>query len=215
MMKTLIVITSLLLPATLLAQPSSQVAWTAEQLNFVKAGNPQQGQSLAQTCSACHGEKGISSTAAYPSLAGQLPTYIYKQLQDYSVGTRHNPMMEGIAKTLSKQDAANIAAWFGSQATAFTASDTAVYEQAQALVNNGNRERALPPCEVCHGSNGKGQKMDVPALAGQNADYLSATLTAFKNGSRSNDIYSRMRGIAQLLTEQEITELGFYYQSLK
>lgn len=56
--------------------------------------------------------------------------------------------------------------------------------------------------------------MDTPALAGQNAEYFVTTLKAFKTGSRHNDIYSRMRLIAEALSEDEINELGFFYQNV-
>jgi cytochrome c553 len=123
--------------------------------------------------------------------------------------------MTGLAKTLSKQDAADLAVWFSSQPAAFQSPNPMVYEQAEKLVKNGHSERVLPPCEVCHGGNGKGQVVDIPALSGQNADYLTATLQAFKNGTRRNDIYSRMRIVAQALTDEEISELGYYYQNIK
>ncbi|WKJ89543.1 c-type cytochrome [Methylomonas montana] len=214
-MKNIILSAALLLPSVVFGQPSSQVAWSADQLDFVKTGNPQKGQELAKTCAACHGDKGISVSPTYPSLAGQLPTYLYKQLQDYANGDRQDPMMGSIAKGFSKQDNADLAAWFGSQAPAFQSRSPMVYEQAENLVKNGNNERVLPPCEVCHGSSGKGQEMDMPALSGQNAAYTSASLKAFKSGARRNDIYSRMRLIAESLTDQEIEELGFYYQNIR
>lgn len=95
--------------------------------------------------------------------------------------------MTSIAKGLTKQDAADLAAWFSS----------------------------LPPCFVCHGAKGRGEKQDIPALAGQQADYFARTLAAYKNGQRHNDIYSRMRLIAQQLSDAEIRELAQYYQQLK
>ena len=214
-MKKIILTTALLLPTLVSAQPSSQVAWSADQINFVKAGNPRKGQELAKTCAACHGDKGISVSPTYPSLAGQLPTYLYKQLQDYSNGDRQDPMMNAVAKGLSQQDSADLAAWFGSQQPAFQSRSVMVYEQAENLVKNGSTDRVLPPCEVCHGADGKGQVVDLPGLSGQNAAYISATLRAFKAGERHNDIYSRMRLLAESLTEQEIEELGFYYQNIK
>lgn len=214
-MKKILLGSLFLAPALALAQPSSTIAWTAEQLNFVKAGNPVKGQQLAHSCTACHGDKGISISPAFPSLAGQLPTYLFKQLQDYSDGSRSNPMMNGIAKSLSKQDAADLAVWFGSQTPAFQSGGELDYPQAEMLVKSGNSERVLPPCEVCHGGSGKGQAVDIPALSGQNAAYLSATLQAFKTGSRHNDIYSRMRSIAEVLSDKEIEELGLYYQNIK
>lgn len=214
-MKRIVFASLLLAPLMALAQPSSQVAWTAEQLNFVKAGNSGKGQQLAQACAACHGDKGISVSPAFPSLAGQLPNYLFKQLQDYSDGSRQNPMMNAVAKGLSKQDAADLAAWFGSQTPAFQSNTQMAYPLAETLVKAGNSERVLPPCEVCHGGNGQGQTVDIPALSGQNAAYLTSSLKAFKTGNRHNDIYSRMRSIAQSLSDQEIEELGFYYQNIK
>lgn len=214
-MKNIILTAALCLPLSALAQPSSQVAWTSEQINFVKAGNPAKGEELAKTCSACHGEKGISTSLSYPSLAGQLATYLYKQLQDYSHGERQDIMMSGLAKSLSQQDAADLAAWFASQTPAFQSPSVMKYEQAEKLVKTGSNDRLLAPCEVCHGSDGKGQVMDTPALSGQSAQYTSTTLKAFKSGERHNDIYSRMRLIAETLTDQEIEELGLYYQNIK
>lgn len=205
----------LAVPAFVSAAPSSHVAWTAEQLNFVKGGNLQKGRELAAACTACHGEIGISATPAYPSLAGQLPTYLFKQLHDYADNSRDNPLMNGIAKGLGKQDMADLAAWFASLPAPPASYGSAAKKKAEILVTQGDNERLLVPCEVCHGNDGKGRKLDVPALAGQPAEYLSATLSAFKDGSRHNDVYGKMRLIAKTLTEKEIEELGVYYQNLK
>ena len=204
----------LLIPFTVVAQPSSQVAWTAEQLNFVKSGNLQKGKELAQTCNTCHGDNGISKIAGIPSLAGQLSTYLYKQLQDYSTENRQHVIMSALAKNLSKQDAADLSVWFASLSPSSQTTKASAVDKAQDLVKNGSNERIMPPCEVCHGGRGQGQQIDVPALSGQNAEYLSATLLAFREGSRHNDIYSRMRLIAETLTDKEINELGNYYQGL-
>ncbi len=214
-MKKVILLAALCWPLVATAQPATQVAWTVEQLNFVKAGNPQKGKELAQTCNACHGVSGISSMPGTPSLAGQLPTYLYRQLQDYANGSRDQAVMSALAKTLSKADAADLAAWFGSLPQAFQSNSPMVYEKAEKLVKNGDNQRIIPPCEVCHAGSGHGQKIDIPALSGQNAEYLCTILKAFKNGSRHNDIYSRMRSIAETLSDEEIEELSFYYQSKK
>lgn len=214
-MKKIILAAALCLPFTIAAQPSSQVAWTPEQLNFLKTGSSQKGKELAQTCVGCHGASGISSMPNTPSLAGQLPTYLFKQLQDYASDNRQHAVMSSLAKTLSQQDAADLAAWYSSLPTVFQSSMPATYENAEKLVKNGSNERLVPPCEVCHGNGGHGQKLDLPALSGQDADYLIATLKAFKDGSRHNDIYSRMRLIAKTLSDEEISELGVYYQNIK
>ena len=214
-MKKIILLAVLATPLAAVAQPSSQVAWTADELNFVKAGNSKKGEELAKGCTGCHGPSGISSLPGTPSLAGQLPAYLYKQLLDYANDSRDNPLMSAQAKSLSKQDAADLAVWFASLPPAFQSSAPDVYKNAEKLVKNGDKERLLAPCEVCHGSHGQGQKLDVPALAGQNADYLATTLKAFRNGSRHNDIYSRMRLIAKTLNDEKIEELGYFYLSIK
>jgi cytochrome c553 len=213
-MKRLWLFLILAAPALVSAATSSRVAWTAEQLNFVKGGNAQKGRELAAGCTACHGEIGISATPAYPSLAGQLPTYLFKQMQDYADNSRDNPLMTGIAKGLSKQDMADLAVWFASLPPPPASYDSAASKNAEILVTQGDNERLLVPCEVCHGNSGEGQKLDIPGLAGQQAEYLSATLNAFKDGSRHNDVYGKMRLIAKTLTEKEIEELAVYYQNL-
>ena len=100
------------LSEALMAEPSSLVAWTPDMLNHVKNGNAGHGKELAGTCAGCHNE-----TNANPQLNGQLPTYIYKQLVDYKNGNRKDPTtaMNGLASTLSDQDMADVAAWYGKQ----------------------------------------------------------------------------------------------------
>lgn len=213
-MKNLIRLIAVLTPALVCAEPSSKLAWTAEQLSLVESGNPQKGRELAQACAACHGEQGISAVPTYPSLAGQLPTYLFKQLQDYCDGSRQNPLMNGIAKGLTPRDAADLAAWFSTRPAAILSANAKdAYPTAENLVKRGDKQRLLPPCEVCHGTDGKGQAQDVPALSGQSGDYLAASLRAFKSGERHNDIYARMRILAETLSDSEIEALGLYYQN--
>jgi cytochrome c553 len=46
-------------------------------------------------------------------IAGQSPEYIVKALQAYRAGDRSHPTMRGIAKGLSDQDMADVAAYYG------------------------------------------------------------------------------------------------------
>lgn len=196
------------------AQPSSQVAWTAEQLNFVKSGNIKKGKELSATCAGCHGEQGFSVLPNTPSLAGQLPTYTFKQLQDYKSGSRANDIMAPLAAGLSDQDMADLAAWFGSLAAPSNKAGNEALDVAEQLVDKGDGKRAIPSCFVCHGRSGEGEKMDIPALAGQRADYFADTLKAYKSGARHNDVYGRMRLISKELSDAEIDELAKYYQQM-
>ena len=204
-------------------ESGSQVAWTTETLKQVKSGNAQKGKELAGTCMACHGERGEGTNAevrddekisAIPALAGQLATYTYKQLRDYANGDRANETMSAIAKSLSEQDAADLAAWYAALSRPKYPDTDFDISRAVRLVKEGDGKRILPPCFVCHGANGEGEKMDIPRLARQRAEYFENTLKAYKNDERHNDIYSRMRLISKQLTDAEIKALSVYYQQL-
>ena len=211
-------------PVVVNAEPASQIAWTPDALNRVKNGDLNKGKELAETCKSCHGDRGQGmkeetrddeTLPAIPALAGQVATYTYKQLRDYFNGSRSHDQMTGVAKGLSEQDAADLAVWFSSLPAPENKSGGRNPARAEKMVEQGDGKRILPPCFVCHGSKGEGEKQDIPALAGQQADYFARTLLDYKNGRRHNDIYSRMRLIAQQLSEEEIKELAQYYQQLK
>jgi len=86
-----------------------------------QAANVAAGQAKAkEVCAACHGADGNSQLPDNPKLAGQHGDYLEKALRDYKSGARKNPIMAGFAGALSKDDIANLAAWFSSQPPAVT-----------------------------------------------------------------------------------------------
>lgn len=223
-MKRMLLLLAFMAPVVVNAEPSSQIAWTPDVLDRVKNGDLNKGKALAESCKSCHGDKGQGmkeetrddeTLPAIPALAGQVATYTYKQLRDYANGSRSHDQMTGVAKGLTEQDAADLAVWFSSLPAQGNKSSSQNLSRAEKMVEQGDGKRILPPCFVCHGGNGQGEKQDIPALAGQQADYFARTLLEYKNGQRHNDIYSRMRLIAQQLSEEEIKELAQYYQQLK
>ena len=76
------------------------------------AGDVKAGGSVAQSCIMCHGEKGLSSMAGTPSIAGQPEMYLASQLRDFRDGKRHNEVMSLMAKPLSDADIDNVSAYF-------------------------------------------------------------------------------------------------------
>jgi len=223
-MKRMLLLLAFIAPVAVNAEPSSQIAWTPEALNRVKNGDLNKGKELAESCKSCHGDKGQGikeetrdgeTLPAIPALAGQVAAYTYKQLRDYFNGSRTHDQMTGVAKGLTEQNAADLAVWFSSLTPQENKSGSRNLARAEKMVEQGDGKRILPPCFVCHGSKGQGEKQDIPALAGQQAGYFTRTLLDYKNGQRHNDIYSRMRLIAQQLSDDEIKELAHYYQQLK
>ena len=81
-------------------------------------GNAERAKTKVSMCIGCHGIPGYRS--AYPMvyhvpmIAGQNPGYLANALKAYRSGERSHPSMRGIAGSLSDQDIADIAAYYGS-----------------------------------------------------------------------------------------------------
>jgi cytochrome c553 len=70
-----------------------------------RGGDPERG---LPACLACHGPRGVgSSLANFPTISGQHPDYIKKQLENFRSGSRANDMngmMRDIAKKLTDEE---------------------------------------------------------------------------------------------------------------
>ena len=80
----------------------------------VSAADPVAGQAKAQMCVVCHGPIGVSSRPDAPHIAGHAEIYTVAQLRAYRSGSRQHALMNVIAKPLSDDDIANLAAWYAS-----------------------------------------------------------------------------------------------------
>lgn len=81
------------------------------------AGDPAAGARKTQMCAGCHGIDGwrtaFPEVYSVPKIGGQHPAYIVKALQEYKNGERSHPSMRAIAASLSDQDMADLAAYYG------------------------------------------------------------------------------------------------------
>ena len=66
-----------------------------------QAAPPVKLPAIAQTCTACHGAKGISSTRNTPSLAGQPDIFTQYQLVFMRDGGRQPGVMQAVVKNLT------------------------------------------------------------------------------------------------------------------
>lgn len=182
------------------------------------AGDASRGKirSKAELCQECHGETGQGTAEHYPKLAGQWPAYIAKQLLDFQSGARKNEIMTAMAADLSRQDIADIAAYFSSvppwQATAGNFS-----ARGESLFLNGDAARDLPSCAFCHGADAAGsgqQEAPVPALAGQNQSYLANQLFFWKVDERRNNEGGAMNAVAHGLTAEDIDALAKFLSGI-
>jgi len=195
------------------AEPSSAVAFDVPTLQLLRAADPARGEALAKEskCSRCHGDNGVSEDPEDVNIAGMQPSYFYKQLKDYQDKSRDARDMYKQTRDLDDQQMADLAAWFATQQPLPPAADRNTDPAILRLVYEGDPQRLIKACASCHGRRGQGGQFDSPRLSGQYPEYFIYTLTEFKEGDRTNDIYARMRSIAEVLTEEEIEGLAAYY----
>ncbi|MBU3556603.1 cytochrome c4 [Polynucleobacter sp. Ross1-W9] len=164
-------------------------------------------------CITCHGPKGQSAVGTWPKLSAQHAAYLAKQLKNFKEGTRANPVMMGMAATLTEQDMQNISAFLAKQPISQgVAQDKNTIELGQSIYRGGIAAKGVPACAACHSPTGAGIPAQYPLLGGQWADYTNAQLLAFREGIRKNS--SQMTAIATKLSDQEMKAVSDYIAGL-
>ncbi|HWK67948.1 MAG TPA: cytochrome c [Rhizobiaceae bacterium] len=79
-----------------------------------QAADPKAGRALAAKCQVCHGLDGIAKIPIAPHLAGESEIYLQTQLKAFRSGKREHEMMSVVAKDLTDQEIADLAAWYSS-----------------------------------------------------------------------------------------------------
>jgi cytochrome c553 len=194
------------------------IAWTEATIRQATGGDPKRGKLIAQDCTACHGEKGLSTQSWVPSLAGLDRLVLYKQMEDFRSGTRLSGPMSAIAQSLTTQQYADLAAYFSSlpgmpenrgERAPRPQSSYRDRDPVERLIYAGDPKRGIAACASCHGPGG--YRIGTPALTKQNELYLEQQLHAFAQGTRANDMNMPMRTIAAMLSESEMRSLAQVY----
>lgn len=80
------------------------------------AGDAKAAESLVSMCIGCHSIPGYQASFPrvyrVPKIGGQSASYIESALRAYAKGERSHPTMDGIAKTLTEKQIADIAAYY-------------------------------------------------------------------------------------------------------
>lgn len=151
----------------------------------------------AAACAGCHGERGVSTNPAIPSLAGQNAAYFENALRAYKDGSRGEETMKSVAATLDNGTIKELAAYYAAQ-------------QAQ----RPNVRKPLTTaqwaqrCDRCHGVNGNSTDPRTPALAAQRVEYLETVLRAYQTGERKS---SAMAAMSEMLTTTDVDTLAAHY----
>ncbi|GAB2510439.1 c-type cytochrome [Pseudoxanthomonas sangjuensis] len=182
------------------------------------SGDVQAGKALSNVCSACHGANGLGIAPTFPDLAGQSATYLYVQLKTFKDGERSDPVMGPLVASLGDAEMRNLAAYYASLPPK-PGAGAAAASPGGRLFSDGDPSRGIPPCQGCHGANGKGPRSDadvnttqprppwatIPRLQGQSGTYVAKALHDFKSGARGKTSNAKiMQGVAKSLSEADI-----------
>jgi cytochrome c553 len=146
------------------------------------AGAAQDVTETAQVCAGCHGENGVPVEKTTPIIWGQNEGYLYLQLRDFKSGARKNDQMGPIAASLEKEDMKALAAHFSKLKWPDLQQPSApndIASRAQTAIGSIG-------CTGCHLQQFQGDG-STPRIAGQQHDYLQATMMAFRDRSRGNN----------------------------
>ena len=174
------------------------VAFHAQGALAQPTGDRAAGRQLAGQCRTCHGLDGFAQIPIAPHIGGEPAEYLVHQLTAFRDGTREHEMMTIVARNLTDQQIADLAAWYsGHTITAEVTADPA---------------GAPEVCTACHGVDGLHQIPDAPNLAGETNIYIDTQLKAFRTGERVHEI---MSPIAAEMTDAEIRGAGDWYAAVK
>ncbi|OEJ69320.1 hypothetical protein BEN30_04385 [Magnetovibrio blakemorei] len=192
-------------------------------------------------CFRCHGEGGVSLRPAYPTIAGQKPDYIRRQLQVFR-HTGNDPSDEVLYRNetgdqfdafRSKLPHRNNVAMDGMAKSVPSALLDSVVKALSSLPCDGGKPKviteirpSLPTktnrCVVCHGQNGISLEPNTPNLAGQHQVYLRRELIMIRDSARGlipdanapSRSHPTMEAQAEHLTDSDIDEISGYFAAL-
>jgi cytochrome c553 len=166
---------------------------------------PEKIKDKVQVCNSCHGAKGAPMSATTPVIWGQQQNYLVKQIHDYRAKDRNNPIMSAIAGGVTQEDTRPLAAYFAAQPWPATPGANPSAPPPDSIAAK------LGQCQACHQKNFEGGA-PAPRLAGLSYQYLAASMKAFADGTRTNNL--DMPKIMQALTETERDAMAKYLAGL-
>jgi len=160
-------------------------------------GDAAAGEPRTAVCGGCHGSNGVSTDSATPSLASEDPQYLTQAIKAYRT-TRKHDLMQRLVSTLSDQDISNIVAFYTTQ-------KSKPAENGQTLL-----KEITDKCDRCHGSEKDNPALAIPIIGGQDKDYLTLALRAYRDDKRGN---SMMHSMSISYSDSIIESIASYYAS--
>jgi cytochrome c553 len=160
-------------------------------------GDVQRGERFSMDCGECHGARGISQNPLVPSLAGQEPVYLVNAIKSYR---DHQRQHDDMIADNSDSEIEDIAAYYSVQQTEAAADERMELPEMVAS------------CDRCHGpALGESRMGGIPALSGQNREYLVRAMQTYREDDRDSSLMHRM---SAHYSDETIEALASYYASL-
>jgi cytochrome c len=85
-----------------------------------------------------------------------------------------------------------------------------------AALADGASLFAEKTCVACHGKDGKKPLLpDYPKIAGQSRAYVEKQMRDIKSGARANGNSAAMKGVMEIVADDEIPQIADYVSKLK
>jgi len=92
----------------------------------------------------------------------------------------------------------------------------AAFASTAAMAADGAKLFAEKTCTACHGKDGKKTLMpDYPKIAGQNKAYIEKQMKDIKSGVRANGNSAAMKGVMEIVNDEEIKALAEFVSQMK
>jgi len=170
---------------------------TPAQRSAPAKGDAAAGEPLTAVCGGCHGSHGVSIDSATPSLASEDPAYLAQAIKAYRT-TRKHDLMQRLVTGLSDQDIDNIVAFYTTQ-------KSRPAENGQTLLKD-----ITDKCDRCHAGERDNPALAIPIIGGQDKDYLTVALRAYRDSKRGN---SMMHNMSMPYSDSIIESIASYYAS--
>ena len=167
---------------------------------------------LAAPCMACHDTDGSGVGKAFvPIIAGIPAAHLEEALFAYKDGARScvvQPVMCEVAATLSDEDIATLATWYGSLPRY---SHAASFMEDIAARGKSIHDRLCARCHLKPDDPDVQDALGIP-LHGQRSDYLRYALASYLNGNREH-LLPEMKEKVGELRDGDVKALINYYVS--
>jgi cytochrome c553 len=170
------------------------------------------------TCSGCHGEKGTSMIATIPRLSAQVPSFLILQWSLFQWGVRPDGPGHARMKSVGDADMRAIAAFLNAQKSgpAWPVTDPAARKHGERLYRQGDFNRKIIACAVCHGVTAGGvNALTVPSVANQSPQYLVDITRVFQSPVDFHSaIGNGMKLAVMPLSDADVRAVAVYLSSM-